>query len=413
MKRLCLVFVMLVFGSSFGFANTDSDLKLLVSKMQIAVLAQDKSVYLELVDLSDPIFKVEHERFIADWMQNPVKQLELGVLLLDETANDARGLMTWKYQNKDGDHIRSSYIAKFEKLEATWRYAGEYWLELNSENVSVKYVPGLKDQAQQVLTELPTITKHVANSLEFQSLNMTTVKMYDSSEALTQSVGLSWTVFGGWNEPGEAIKITGYPSQGISSSTLAHEITHNYAFEHFGSHSFPWWLDEGLAEFVASTYWTSARLNKKLNTVSNWALNNILEPWENISDLNTTPTPLWDFVYVQGFTFVQYLSQIYGQGTRNRWLTEISSGKDLTQSAEIAFGASFEQVNQDFRTWLKRRITLSHKIEFENYRSNFGTSFVQRFSPSPTAHCAVTTASFGFSAMLETSPTLGLPPQTL
>lgn len=414
MKHLYLVFVMLVFGSSLGFASTEEDLKILVSKMQTAILTQDKSAYLELVDLSDPIFKVEHLRFIDDWKQNPVSQLELGVVLLKENANDARGLLTWKYQNKDGDAITSIYTASFVRLEQKWRYAGEFWQRVQAQNVDVLYMAGLETQAQQVLELLPEISKHVANSLEFESQKPITVKVYDSNETVTQSVGLSWTLFGGWNEPDEAIKITGYGGAMISSSLLAHEITHNYAFEHFGSHSFPWWLDEGLAEFVASTYWTASKVNKKLNTVSKWAIFNMLEPWENISNLNTTPTQLWDFVYVQGFAFVGYLSTIYGQGARNRWLTEISSGKSLTQAAQIALGASFEQINQDFKTWLKQRLASSSiEIGLENYLSSFGTSLIQRFSPSPTAHCTMTTASLGFNVRLEILTTLGLPPQTL
>jgi hypothetical protein len=410
MKRFCLICVMLVLGSSFGFASTDSDLKILVSKMQTAILAQDKSSYLELVDLSDPIFKVEHSRFIDDWMQNLVRQLELDLVLQAVTAFDARGLITWKYQNKDGERITSRYNAKFVKLEGKWRYAGEYWLHLKAEKIDVLFMPGLNSQAQAVLEALPEIIKHVATNLEFQSQNSTTIKIYDSQESITQNVGLSWTVFGGWNEPDEAIKVSSYQGNGIPSSLLAHEMTHNYAFEHFGSHRFPWWLDEGLAEYVASRYWSESKLSKRLNTVSNWATYNMLEPWENISDLNATPTQLWDFVYVQGFAFVHYLSTIYGEGTRNRWLSEISSGKSLTQAAQIAFGKSFEQVNQDFRTWLKQRVVTS---SLANYFSNFGTSFIQPFSPLPTAHCAITTASLGFKVMLETLPTLGLPPQTL
>jgi hypothetical protein len=414
MKRLCLVFVMLVLGSSFAFASTEGDLKLLVSKMQTAILTQDKSAYLELMDLSDPIFKVEHERFIDDWMQNRVSQLELDVRLLGEKTDSADGLLTWKYLNKDKDQITSSYRAVFHKIEDKWLYAGEFWQRLQAENIDILFMPGLNAQAQQVLEILPEIIKHVSSSLEFRSQRLTTVKIYDSQESITQNVGLSWTVFGGWNEPNEAIKISSYQGNSISSHVLAHEMTHNYAFEHFGSHSFPWWLDEGLAEYVASKYWNESKLKKRLNTVSNWASNNMLEPWENISDLNTTPTRLWDFVYVQGFAFVHYLSTIYGQGARNRWLSEISSGKSLTQAAQIAFGASFEQVNQDFKTWLKQRIvTSSQAIGFENYFNSFGTSLIQRFSPSPTAHCAITKVSLGFNKVLEILPTLGLPPQTL
>jgi hypothetical protein len=355
MKRLWFVCIVLLSFCSVGLASTEDELNMLVAKMRQAILTQDKTAYLELMDLSDPIFAVEHSRFVNDWLANPVNQLELGFVLLEEKTNSAQGTLTWKYQNKDDDAISASYPVEFHKLEGRWLYAGEYWLELKAENISVKYVPGLEPQAQQVLEQLPEITQHVANSLEFQSQNKATVKIYASSESLTQSVGLSWTVFGGWNELNEAIKISSYPGVNISSRVLAHEITHNYAFEHFGSKSFPWWLDEGLAEYVSSRYWSATQLENKRRTVTTWAQNNTLEPWENLSDLNTTPTRLWGFVYTQGFAFVQYISQTYGQGNRNRWLSEISSGKSLADASQIAFEKSFAQLDQDFRAWLKQQ----------------------------------------------------------
>jgi hypothetical protein len=357
MKRLWFVCFALLTFSSFGLASTEDDLKSLVSKMQQAVLTQNKNAYHELLDLSDPIFALEHSRFVDDWVKNPVKHLELAFALREEKTNEAQGKLTWDYQNKDGLNITSNSLVVFHKLEGRWLYAGEYWLELKAENISVKFVPGLESQAQSILERLPEVTKHVATSLEFQSQNTITVKIYDSRESLTQSVGLSWKVFGGWNEPGEAIKVSSRLGRNVSSALLAHEITHNYAFEHFGSRSFPWWLDEGLAQDVASTYWNASDVNLTLRDVKTWEADNTLEPWEKLSDLDTTPTNLWDYVYAQGFAFVHFIRQIYGQHGLNLWLTEISSSKtkSLSDAAQVTFGKSFVTLDQDFRAWLKKQ----------------------------------------------------------
>ena len=389
--------------SSLAFASTEDALNSLVNNMQQAILEQHKSTYLELVDLTDPVFALEHSRWVEDWVNHPVKQLELGFVLLGESVNSATGTLTWKYLNRDGLRIVASYPVVFHQLEHRWLYAGELWLELKVLNVIVKYAPGLEDQAKSVLERLPEITAHVASSLEFQSQAMTNVKIYASREGLTQSVGMSWKVFDGWNELGEAIKVS---SGGISSTVLAHEITHNYAFEHFGSSSFPWWLDEGLAEYVSSKYWSPYQLELNRRRVADWAKAGELQPWENLTILDETPTALWKFVYAQGFAFVRFLTDTYGQKSRNQWLLEISSGKSLSEAAQITFGKSFEELNQDFRLWLETAGNLS-------YFSNFGTSLLQRISPLPTAHCTITTASPCLSGMLKTSPMLGLPPQTL
>lgn len=47
MRRLVLLAFAFLACSSFGFASTENDLKILVSNMQTAILTQDKSAYLE------------------------------------------------------------------------------------------------------------------------------------------------------------------------------------------------------------------------------------------------------------------------------------------------------------------------------------------------------------------------------
>jgi hypothetical protein len=403
--RRFLGVVALLISSSLAFANTEADLNNIVVKMQNAILSQNKNAYLELVDVSDPVFALEHSRWVEDWVNHPVKQLELKFVLLEESLYSAIGTLTWKYQNRDGLRIVANYPVVFHALEHGWLYAGEYWLELKTANTSVKYAPGLQNQANSVLERLPEIGAHVANSLEFQSQATTIVKIYDSKEAITQSVGLGWSLFTGWNEPGEAIKVSSEYGINISSSVLAHEITHNYAFELFGASSFPWWLDEGLAEYVASKYWNSSQIESIQRKVADWAKMGELQAWDNMAVLDETPTSLWKFVYAQGFAFVRYLTDIYGQKSRNQWLNQISSGRSLTEAAQVQFGKTFGQLDQDFLLWLK--------VGNSTYLSNLGTSLLQRSSPLPTAHCTITTASLGFSGMLEISPVLGLAPQTL
>lgn len=372
--RRFLVVIALLAGWSLAFASTEADLNNVVTKMQNAILSQNKNAYLELVDVADPVFALEHSRWVEDWVNHPVKQLEMKFILLEETVNSAIGTLTWKYQNRDGLKIVASCPVVFHTLERGWLYAGEYWLELKTVNISVKYAPGLQDQAKSVLERLPEITAHVSSSLEFQSQATTIVKIYDSKEAITQSVGLGWSLFTGWNEPGEAIKVSSEYGINISSSVLAHEITHNYAFELFGSSSFPWWLDEGLAEYVASRYWNSYQIESIRRKVADWIKTGELQTWENMAVLDETPTSLWKFVYAQGFAFVCYLTDVYGQKSRNQWLSQISSEKSLTAATQAKFGKSFEQLDQDFRQWLKSGAN-------STYLSNLGTSLLQRSSP--------------------------------
>ena len=104
MRRFLVLVAWLAF-SSLAFASTEDALNSLVNNMQQAILEQHKSTYLELVDLTDPVFALEHSRWVDDWVNHPVKQLELGFVLLGESLNSATGTLTWKYQNRDGLRI--------------------------------------------------------------------------------------------------------------------------------------------------------------------------------------------------------------------------------------------------------------------------------------------------------------------
>src|SRR5215210_9167470 len=74
--------------SSSSTAATELDG--LLGSMQAAVQASDQDAYLALVDLSDPVFALEHTRWSDDWAgPNPVAEysLQLGeVVVAGETA---------------------------------------------------------------------------------------------------------------------------------------------------------------------------------------------------------------------------------------------------------------------------------------------------------------------------------------
>jgi hypothetical protein len=358
MKRLFLIFVALLGCSSLGFAGTESELKTLVSNMQTSILVQNNVAYLELVDLSDPLFRVEHLRFIDDWMNILVKKLKLDFVLQHETEVEARGLITWNYQDINEDEFISKYEAIFHKIKGRWRYAGEYWRQIQKDKIKVLYMPGFEKQAQHMLEKVPEIIKYISESLEIQNKDPMTIKFYYSLETISQSVGLSWTNLAGWHEPNEAIKVFESLYSTNSRSILAHEITHYFMFQRFNFHRFPFWLEEGFAEYTASKYWSTKGITRSLNLALRWILNTgfeYWEDWEDLSNLKTTPTMSIEHASVQGFAFVTYLTKTYGLTKRNRWLTEISSGKNLNQAAKIAFGKSFDQLDKDLKDWLKRR----------------------------------------------------------
>jgi hypothetical protein len=115
----------------------------------------------------------------------------------------------------------------------------------------------------------------------------------------------------------------------------------------------PWWLEEGIADFVGSHF---RRLDRRLEQVRTWALTGELVSWEKISDFNNTPVELWKYVYPQGQIFVRFITETYGVKLRNQWLKAMAANSDLEQATRTVFNKPFSALNHDFLDWLTGRL---------------------------------------------------------
>jgi hypothetical protein len=135
---------------------------------------------------------------------------------------------------------------------------------------------------------------------------------------------------------------------------LIHEFTHKLTFEmaddSYGN--FPWWLQEGLAQYVASYLWTKEGQNEYLSQVRGWAVSGELRDWDAIADFESTPTDQWTYVYPQGYALVRYVTETYGVDKRNEWLKTMAVQMTLPDATQAILGLSFDQLDQDFRGWL-------------------------------------------------------------
>jgi hypothetical protein len=341
-------------------ADDAEQIAALLDQMEAAVRAGDRAAYLACVDQSDPVFALEHTRWADDWADlHPVERFDLMVRDLQIDGDEATADLTMLWSLKDNPASRRArYPVWFRRGEdGAWRYAGEVWITIETAHFRVRAAPGLEDTAAGVVDMLPEVYDHATASLGYTPTGTNEIKLYASAESLVANTLLSLPRISGWNEPGEALKLLA--EQGRTSAqrlkfVLAHEFTHKLTFDMAGdSHgNFPWWLEEGIAQYVGFAFMPEGTGDDTLAEVQGWQANGELVSWDQISDFAVTPLELWRYVYPQGYALVRYVTEKYGEQMRNAWLRRMAVEATLSEATQQVFGVSFVQLDRDFRAWL-------------------------------------------------------------
>lgn len=382
MLLLSLALVALVLparqASAADPAEVRGQIELTLRAMEQAVLEADQPGYLALCDLSDPVFAQEHTMWAADLGRN--RPLKFTLALKDENFEVGDGaaegdmVMTWTMSAvKNENHLKPSaeQLAKpgkertlttrcrFTAKADRWLYAGEVWNVATGDGVRVLYANGLEKPARGVVEVMPEVKAHVHEGFELEHSELPkhtqTVKLYRSMLHLQESIYLSYDDgIGGWNEPGESIKIlvTRPDREGKSfKPVLAHEYGHCATF-FLGpkASAMPWWALEGVADLSAETFSNSRAGTDK--RVRGWARKGELRRWEQLADFRGEAQEHQGFVYTQGHHMVGYISDRFGRTKRTQWLREMANGKSLEEASTAALGMSWEQVDNDWRASL-------------------------------------------------------------
>lgn len=330
----------------------------LVAAMEQAVLEQDRDAYLLLVDFSDPIFASEHTYWIDDWASgDPLDRFSMTVADLQVAGDAAEGWLSIRWAMlPDTSYRLAEYPARFVRGEdGAWRYAGEAWVPVETDHFLVRAFPGMEDAADQLIAALPDIYDHATTSLDYDPEAIIEIKLYPDQDTLGASIALSLPPIAGWNEPGESLKMLAEAGEIPSRAVLAHELTHFLTFDMAGtSHGhFPWWVEEGIAQVVSEKYRAEEWPFGQVAFVWDLFSQGRLAPWDQISNYEETPVQLWRYVYPQGYTFVRYVTETFGDSKRNAWLRDMAGSMDLGEATEAAFGKTFAELDQGFPVWLE------------------------------------------------------------
>lgn len=333
-----------------------SEIDQLVVSMEAAVRAADRDAYLSDVDLSDPVFALEHTRWVDDWADaHPVDEysLHLADLVIRDQAATGELTVTWALRGDDARRT-AMFAVRFIHGTSGWRYAGEDWVATNAPHFRVLAAPGLEREVPAIVSDLPGIYNHVTTTLDYEPRVSMQIKVYADAPALVANTMLSLPDIHGWNEPGEALKLRLDPEFPSLSPAIAHEFTHFVGFDRAGTRRslMPWWLDEGLATFVAAAYEAPERGAERLAQVVAWQRADELAPWSDMAVFERTPRELWQFAYPQGYAMVRYVTETYGDQARNAWLAAMATDMTIDVATPAALGMSFEELDTGFRRWL-------------------------------------------------------------
>ena len=349
-------------GPSSALPSADpaaaAEIEALLGQMAAAVLAGDQDGYLALVDRSDPVFAVEHERWAIDWSgRNPVTAYALEVANLEQEGDVANGLLTvsWALDpERSAEPPRTTtFVARFTHGQSGWQYAGEAWASTEVEHFVVRVAPGLEDSLPGIVDVLPGIFGDVTAAVGYEPAGVLEIKLYADANALVANTLLSLPRISGWNEPGEALKLVNRADGPPLAPTIAHELTHFTLFDRAGTQRtrMPWWLDEGIATFVASQM-DGSSAGDRLAQVVAWESEGALADWDDMTVFEETPVELWEFVYPQGYAMVAFVTERFGADRRNDWLAAMATEMDIDAATPAELGRSFDRLDAEFRDWL-------------------------------------------------------------
>lgn len=340
-----------------------SGVPLLLAKMAEAVLSADAERYLSLVDPTEPEFAKEQENWAKDFVERPTAAFALdldgGLLVEVDGGNAAIGTLTVRWQMPERPERTIRHAARFTNRDGTWLYAGEAWKRVASNdgsNIALYLDDALRDVAVNVVELLPEVREHVNAGFETPLDHVQVVKIYGEMEHLQASIFLSYEdALGGWNEPGESIKILATPRSPARQLRvlLAHEYGHVATFS-MGDRAteIPWWVAEGAAELAAERYSGRSGPEGVDRMIRQLAEQGGLAEWDMLSDFRNTRPEHGMLVYKQGQHMLGYVSGRFGRSVRNQWIARMTRGQSLDEATRGAFGMTFADLDRDWRASL-------------------------------------------------------------
>lgn len=322
--------------------------------MRQAVLAGDADAYLARVSRTDRFFLQEQKCWAAALAKAKPEHFDLTFLAAGTLplGPEIEGNLSLAWRMPGKRERKLTFPARFVQEQGEWRFAGERWRQVDGKGFIVKYLGDHEPEAKALAEIVPEVADRVFADFGQPRPSRLEVKLYPSQTHIQASIHLGYTdVIGGWNEPGEAIKLV-HLNFGRNSKQrkmiLAHEMGHVATFS-MGAHAkaIPWWAQEGVAEAAAEPFYPKRQASTAL--VKQFLSAGRLKDWAELAEYTSESMKLAGHVYHQGHHFIAYLTDRFGQEKRNAWLRAMAGGKGLEAATQAAFGLPLDQLDRDWR----------------------------------------------------------------
>lgn len=349
--------------------DVELDLNRSTARMEQAVLAGDVDGYMAYVWDGDPVFWQDHLRWAQDWQEHRLRVFEIelyGIQALSADTAAARMTIRWSQasQADAGSAGGATASVLFYREEDTWRLGGERWKTVDLTGIRFYYfsdeIVDNEAQAAVVLEYLPSVYAAVTREFDFVPEHIAHIKMYESPVTLQNWTRLSIPVMDRWNEPGESIKLPlGSGNTPPQEANVAREYARFVLYEMAGSThgNFPWWLEEGSAEYGGSLFRTLSRRNRVIRQVAarSTVTSGAEIPLFEWAALETQPGFLADERQAaadQAYTLVHYVTETYGPEARNAWIRAMAADQTAEEATQTHLGLSFAELDTQWRAWL-------------------------------------------------------------
>lgn len=344
-----------------------------IAHMEEAALRGDPDAYLQNIWDGDTTFWTEQLRWAQDWREHRLDHFDLalhGIQELSPTTAEARMVVLWSQQESsdDGEAGGTTVSVIFYKDGDHWLYGGENWKTISSDGILLNYFSNElidnQPQADAVAEYLPGVYNQITREFDFVPEQPAEIKIYETRPMLQTMTRLSMPQITLWNEPGESIKVTLGPSNIPPLEVdIAREYTRYILFQMSGdSHGgFPWWLEDGIAEYGCSLFRTLSQRNRIIENVAARAAANTdeqrLEDWMSLGETRFEPHSAdYSAVVAQSYTLILYISETHGSDARNAWIKALAGGQSVEDATQEHLGISFADLDAAWREWLPTQV---------------------------------------------------------
>jgi hypothetical protein len=344
-------------------AFAQSSPQALAEALQQAARAGNAAAYRKLL-APNGTFTVEARNFAADLARHvpvDVRYTFSRLTLLGAGASADLTLDWTHWQTGEGQaeqergHV--TLPVQLVRTGKVWRYAGEAFEMVHTQTGTLLAlaVPGLPGRVAHIAPLLTSAAQQVRSVLGLTVPRDAVVKVYPDSFSLSASVYLSLPPVNGWGEPGEAIKIVMASGSAAEINraalhVLTHEFTHLAVSQAVGeakNKHIPWWLQEGLANFVSfDSLSTQYRIRLLDDARAGWV------PLSWLADFQTVSEDAQHKAYSQGLAVVRFLAQTKGKDRPWQFARTLADTSQVDTAAHTVGFASFLALETATQAWL-------------------------------------------------------------